>query len=255
MVTGQYSELEWKLRDLTNSDPWGCSLTDMQAFIDDLRHEEERNEVLESIQRRLGDGWRNRYKALNVLDHILKHGPVGFLTLVEERKGQWVELLSDLKTNYEFTDEKGKDQGINVRLKSTSILYLLTDPALLTRTRREEQDRRELMIKRRQEFQQHGNSAVSISSNESVVGKVEAYQELARSSPSQFGNGTNDAQPKKQQEVKRVTPLTQTTGNLLDDPIECNEDDFDDFQSAPSSTIVSPSAEQAKDPFEDLLKL
>lgn len=243
LVTGEYSEIEWKVRQLTNSDEWGCSPTDMQSFLDEVHGEEDRHEVLEAIKRRLQDGtWRNRYKSLNLLDHIIKHGSDPFLRLALEQKEAWLEILGDLKESYEFVDERSKDQGINVRVKSGSIIELLQDSQLLVKTRKEEQEKRELMLKRRQEFKRNGTGSEPVYSGSSATESVDAFRpnvyEEVRGTPSTHGQQT--------------PPFVAAADDF--------DLEFDDFQSAPSSTVQSPVEQPAKsdkpvDPFEDLLKL
>lgn len=269
MVTGEYSEVEWRLRELTNSDPWGCSPTDMQAFLDSLTQAEE-SEVLEALKRRMSEGsWRNRYKSLNLLDHILKHGATTFLRAIREQEWLWIELLEDLKTSFEFVDERGKDQGINVRVKAGNILELLRDQSLLEQTRIAEQEKRALMQKRRQEFQQNGNS-----SGDTLAKSPATWQELPNSTPSPL-NAVKPGQLSPPMPGAGYQPVNgafgitsglvddfddfqsaQSSTAKTDDPLVAvkatatkqDEDEFDDFQSAPPSATP-----QSQDPFADLL--
>lgn len=250
MVTGEYSELEWKVRELTNSDPWGCSPTDMQNFLDELHTRDERHEVLLALQKRLREGvtWHNRYKSLNLLDHILKHGSQHFLSMIQDQQSDWLEILNDLKETYEFVDEKGKDQGINVRVKAKSIVELMQDPELLERTRKEEQERRNLMMKRRQDFRQ----------NETIKNAGRNDESCSTSS---FNDSVESFKPPKEnyQELRGSPSLASKTPTPLAtfSPANVQDDEFDDFQSAESSTAVSPTEKPAApkpaDPFSDLI--
>ena len=70
--------------------------------------------------------WRHTYKALQLVDYLLKSGPesctiaptIGILAHIEEIKAL---------TAFKFYDEDGKDVGLNIRERSKAILALTTD--------------------------------------------------------------------------------------------------------------------------------
>ncbi|PVF96208.1 hypothetical protein CPB86DRAFT_787236 [Serendipita vermifera] len=66
--------------------------------------------------------WRQIYKALQLLEYIIKHGSE---RVVDDARSH----LSTLKMlrNFHYIDEKGKDQGINVRNRAKEIAELLGD--------------------------------------------------------------------------------------------------------------------------------
>ncbi len=235
MVTGEYTEIEWELKELTSSDPWGCSPTEIQTFIDELHSKDQRHEAIQALRKRLAEGttWRNIYKALNVLDHILKHASESFIGMIIEDKHEWNIILAGLNETFEYIDEKGKDQGINVRVKAGSIIELLADSSLLVETRRVEQDKREIMLKRRQEFSQHGNPVRPVSSSPDSW--------IEKPSTANF----------TMLDDKQYSPLDQKSPNLLiEKPTETaktteldDEEEFADFQAA----------EKPTDPFSDLM--
>lgn len=159
MVTGEYTEIQWQVRQLTNSDPWATSPAALQSFIDQLGDQvsESWNEAIDTLRKRLtdeGSNWRNRYKALTFLDHILKHASEEVVQELILADGlDWAGCLEELAVNFTFIDEKGKDEGVNVRVRAGAILELLREPVMLQDVRRQEKERRERLARRRQEFQ------------------------------------------------------------------------------------------------------
>ncbi|WFC98061.1 Epsin-3, clathrin recruitment and traffic between the Golgi and endosome [Malassezia yamatoensis] len=102
------SEIEAKVREATNDDPWGASSTLMQ----EIAQAHDFNEIMPTIFRRFMEkearDWRQIYKALQLLEYIVKHGSE---RVVDEARSH----LSTIKIlrNFHYIDEKGKDQGIN----------------------------------------------------------------------------------------------------------------------------------------------
>ncbi|OCB91075.1 ENTH-domain-containing protein [Sanghuangporus baumii] len=66
--------------------------------------------------------WREIYKALTLLEYIIKHGSE---RVVDDARSH----LSTIKMlrNFHYIDEKGKDQGINVRNRAKELTELLMD--------------------------------------------------------------------------------------------------------------------------------
>lgn len=73
--------------------------------------------------------WRQIYKALQLLEYLVKHGSE---RVVDDAR-QHVSMIKMLR-NFHYTDEKGKDQGINVRNRAKELAELLGD---LDRVRQE----------------------------------------------------------------------------------------------------------------------
>ncbi|XP_073678011.1 uncharacterized protein epn1b isoform X2 [Garra rufa] len=128
-----FSEAEVKVREATSNDPWGPSSSQM-ADISDLTYNVVAcNEILAMLWKRLNDdkNWRHVYKALTLLEYLLKTGS-------DRIPPQSVENLHIIKalTEYRFTDKDGKDQGVNVREKAKIVLVLIEDEE----KRKEERD-------------------------------------------------------------------------------------------------------------------
>ena len=63
------------------------------------------------------------YKALTLLEYLIKNGHE---RVVHNARDHQYELKG--LSHFEYIDEKGKDQGINVRNRSKEIASLLGDP-------------------------------------------------------------------------------------------------------------------------------
>ncbi|KAG5642411.1 hypothetical protein DXG03_002813 [Asterophora parasitica] len=66
--------------------------------------------------------WRQIYKALQLLEYLIKHGSE---RVVDDARSH-VSTIKMLR-NFHYIDDKGKDEGINVRNRSREIVELLSD--------------------------------------------------------------------------------------------------------------------------------
>ncbi|THG98429.1 hypothetical protein EW145_g7425, partial [Phellinidium pouzarii] len=125
------SEMEGKVREATNDDPWGASSTLMQ----EIAQGQQFNEIMPCIYARFMDKearqWHEIYKALQLLEYIVKHGSE---RVVDDARSH----LSTIKMlrNFHYIDDKGKDQGINVRNRAKEISELLMDVERIRNERR-----------------------------------------------------------------------------------------------------------------------
>uniref|UniRef100_A0A8C1SJ92 Zgc:194578 n=1 Tax=Cyprinus carpio TaxID=7962 RepID=A0A8C1SJ92_CYPCA len=128
-----FSEAEVKVREATSNDPWGPSSSQM-ADISDLTYNVVAcNEILGMLWKRLNDdkNWRHVYKALTLLEYLLKTGS----ERIPQQSAENIHIFKAL-TEYRFTDKDGKDQGVNVREKAKIVLVLIEDEE----KRKEERD-------------------------------------------------------------------------------------------------------------------
>ncbi|XP_051520588.1 epsin-1-like isoform X2 [Myxocyprinus asiaticus] len=119
-----FSEAEVKVREATSNDPWGPSSSQM-ADISDLTYNVVAcNEILAMLWKRLNDdkNWRHVYKALTLLEYLLKTGS----DRIPQQSVENIHVIKAL-TEYRFTDKDGKDQGVNVREKAKIVLVLIED--------------------------------------------------------------------------------------------------------------------------------
>ncbi|KAJ7258748.1 hypothetical protein B0H12DRAFT_1201785 [Mycena haematopus] len=116
------SEIEAKVREATNDEPWGASSTLMQ----DIANRPDFNEIMPSIYARFMEKearqWRQIYKALQLLEYLIKNGSE---RVVDDARSH-ISTLKMLR-NFHYIDEKGKDEGLNVRNRSRELVELLSD--------------------------------------------------------------------------------------------------------------------------------
>ncbi|KAI0272899.1 hypothetical protein BGY98DRAFT_1000735 [Russula aff. rugulosa BPL654] len=125
-VVFNVSEMEAKVREATNEDPWGASSTLMQEIAQGTFNFQNFNEIMPCIYSQFMEKearqWRQIYKALQLLEYLIKHGSE---RVVDDARSH----LSTIKMlrSFHYIDEKGKDQGINVRNRSKELVELLAD--------------------------------------------------------------------------------------------------------------------------------
>lgn len=121
------SPMEAKVREATDPDePWGASSTLMQEIAQATHNFQHFNEILPLIWSRFHESearqWRQIYKALTLLEYLVKNGSE---RVVDDARGH-ISTVKMLRS-FHYTDEKGKDQGINVRNRAKEIAELLSD--------------------------------------------------------------------------------------------------------------------------------
>lgn len=84
------------------------------------------NEIMPMIYRRFtekaADEWRQIYKALQLLEYLIKHGSE---RVIDDARSH-LTLLKMLR-QFHFIDQNGKDQGVNVRNRAKELTDLLSD--------------------------------------------------------------------------------------------------------------------------------
>ncbi|KPI41055.1 ENTH domain-containing protein [Cyphellophora attinorum] len=120
------TEMEAKVREATNGDPWGASATLMQEIARGTHNYQQLNEIMPIIYKRFTDKtaeeWRQIYKALQLLEFLVKNGSE---RVVDDARSH-LSLLRMLR-QFHYIDPNGKDQGINVRNRSAELTKLLGD--------------------------------------------------------------------------------------------------------------------------------
>ncbi|XP_036196216.1 epsin-3 isoform X4 [Myotis myotis] len=132
-IVHNYSEAEIKVREATSNDPWGPPSSLMSEIADLTFNTVAFAEVMGMLWRRLNDSgknWRHVYKALTLLDYLLKTGS-------ERVAHQCRENLFTIQTlkDFQYVDRDGKDQGVNVREKVKQVMALLKDEERLRQER------------------------------------------------------------------------------------------------------------------------
>ncbi|KAK0201516.1 hypothetical protein DFS33DRAFT_993518 [Desarmillaria ectypa] len=156
------SEIEAKVREATNDDPWGASSTLMQDIADRTFNYPDFNEIMPSIYSKYMEKearqWRQIYKALQLLEYLIKHGSE---RVVDDARAH-ISTIKMLR-NFHYIDDKGKDEGINVRNRSKEIVELLSDVEKIRLERRKAKTNKHKYIGT-------GNDGLSFSSGGSRYG-------------------------------------------------------------------------------------
>ncbi|XP_037019060.2 epsin-2 isoform X1 [Artibeus jamaicensis] len=124
-IVNNYSEAEIKVREATSNDPWGPSSSLMTEIADLTYNVVAFSEIMSMVWKRLNDhgkNWRHVYKALTLLDYLIKTGS----ERVAQQCRENIFAVQTLK-DFQYVDRDGKDQGINVREKSKQLVALLKD--------------------------------------------------------------------------------------------------------------------------------
>ncbi|XP_029945816.1 epsin-3 isoform X2 [Salarias fasciatus] len=132
-MVNNYTEAEVKVREATSNDHWGPPSSLMSEIADLTYNVVAFTEVMGMIWKRLNDhgkNWRHVYKALTLLDYLIKTG--------SERVAQ--ECTKNIFTiqtlrDFQYIDRDGRDQGINVREKAKQLAALLKDDDKLKKER------------------------------------------------------------------------------------------------------------------------
>ncbi|XP_034062717.1 clathrin interactor 1-like [Gymnodraco acuticeps] len=134
-VVMNYSEIESKVREATNDDPWGPSGQLMGEIAKSTFMYEQFPEVMNMLWTRMlkdnKKNWRRVYKALLLLAYLIRNGSERVVTSAREH-------IYDLRSleNYHLIDESGKDQGINVRQKVKEMVEFVQDDDRLREERK-----------------------------------------------------------------------------------------------------------------------
>ncbi|XP_056262072.1 epsin-3 isoform X2 [Pseudoliparis swirei] len=132
-MVNNFTEAEIKVREATSNDPWGppCSL---MAEIADLTFNAVAfTEVLGMIWKRLNDhgkNWRHVYKAMTLLDYLIKTGS----ERVAQECRENIYTIQTLR-DFQHMDRDGLDQGAHIREKAKHLVALLKDEEKLKKER------------------------------------------------------------------------------------------------------------------------
>ncbi|GMT36043.1 hypothetical protein PFISCL1PPCAC_27340 [Pristionchus fissidentatus] len=130
-----YTEAEQLVRDATNEDPWGPTGPQLKEISHLTYQYDNFHQVMTILWKRMFEdnkyAWRRVYKSLMLLNHLLSHGSERVIASARDHQFQMRSL-----EHYKCTDEKGKDQGINIRHRVKLILELVGDEELLRAERK-----------------------------------------------------------------------------------------------------------------------
>uniref|UniRef100_A0A3B4B7G4 ENTH domain-containing protein n=1 Tax=Periophthalmus magnuspinnatus TaxID=409849 RepID=A0A3B4B7G4_9GOBI len=140
-----YTEIESKVREATNDDPWGPSGQLMSEISRATFMYEHYQEVMGMLWIRMlkenRKNWRRVYKSLLLLSHLIRNGSERVVTSAREH-------LFDLRSleSYHFVDENGKDQGTNVRHKVKELVEFVQDDERLREERKKAKKNRDKYV-------------------------------------------------------------------------------------------------------------
>ncbi|XP_071539794.1 clathrin interactor 1-like [Panulirus ornatus] len=130
-----YTEVEAKVREATNDEAWGPTGPQMQELAQSTFYYEQFPEVMGMLWKRMlqdnRNAWRRTYKSLLLLSYLVRNGSERVVTSAREH-------IYDLRTleNFKFVDEHGKDQGLNIRVKTKDLIDFIQDDNRLREERK-----------------------------------------------------------------------------------------------------------------------
>lgn len=132
-MVNNFTEAEIKVREATSNDPWGPPSSLMSEIADLTFNAVAFAEVMGMIWKRLNDhgkNWRHVYKAMTLLDYLIKTGS----ERVAQECRENIYTIQTLR-DFQYIDRDGRDQGVNVREKAKHLVALLKDEEKLKKER------------------------------------------------------------------------------------------------------------------------
>ncbi|VDN04224.1 unnamed protein product [Thelazia callipaeda] len=127
-----YTEAESKVREATNEDPWGPTGPQMAEIAHMTYQYDAFPEIMSMLWKRMLQDNRNAWRrSLTLLHYLLRNGSERVVSNARDH-------LFEMRTleSYKFMDEKGKDQGLNVRHRATVLFDLIQDDEKLKAERK-----------------------------------------------------------------------------------------------------------------------
>ncbi|XP_058139353.1 epsin-2 isoform X2 [Dasypus novemcinctus] len=203
-IVNNYSEAEIKVREATSNDPWGPSSSLMTEIADLTYNVVAFSEIMSMVWKRLNDhgkNWRHVYKALTLLDYLIKTGS----ERVAQQCRENIFAIQTLK-DFQYVDRDGKDQGVNVREKSKQLAALLKDEERLKAERAQALKTKERMA---QVATGMGSHQVTFGRGSSQPNLSTSYSEQeygkAGGSPASYHGSTS---PRVSSELEQARPQT-----------------------------------------------
>uniref|UniRef100_A0A8C7XF11 Epsin 3a n=1 Tax=Oryzias sinensis TaxID=183150 RepID=A0A8C7XF11_9TELE len=128
-----YTDAEIKVREATCNDPWGPPVSLMSEISDLTFNVVAFADIMRIIWKRLNDNgknWRHVFKALVLLEHLVKTGSERVVKACKEN----IHSIQTLK-DFQYIDRDGHDQGATVREKAKRLASLLRDEEKLKKER------------------------------------------------------------------------------------------------------------------------
>lgn len=257
-VVYNYTDIESKVREATNNEPWGTPSTLMEQISQGSFNYKERTEIIGMLFKRFTEKtsteWRQIYKALQLLEYIIKNGSERFIDDCRSN----LSLVAMLR-DFHYIDSQGNDQGLNVRTRATAIVDLLRDN---DKIRTERKKAKEIASKfkgigsndnvagfsgRTGGFTKSNRKGISISADFDDDNEIRNYHTYDDKSYGEYKEDyiveNKQSNDKKHEQFKEepIADLLDTSNTFENKSFADDEgDEFSDFQSAPvSKTNVS----------------
>ena len=233
-----YTEVEIKVREATSDEAWGPHGSLMQEIAQYTLTYEHYSEVMGMLWKRMfqenKENWRNVYKSLLLLNHLIKNGSEKCVTSAREH-------LYDLRSleSFSYVDENGKDQGINVRIKVKEIIELIQDDDRIREERKKAK-------KNREKFSGYSTSSSSFG------GGSRSYNDFGS-----YSSKSNDLEDKEWRgNTPSISDRITDLKSKVKDIVESSTNPDTDNKSKATDTVYSDSDEDnvRKDPFADSSK-
>jgi len=130
----QYTDVEIKVRDATNNDPWGTKTALLQEIADATHNYEEYPRLFSMLWRRLTDinHVMHVQKALILIEYLLRNGADRFIRDAKQRSRDIQKLKK-----YKHYDQNSEDDAKDARIKAKRVFDLLTNDKLLQEARQQ----------------------------------------------------------------------------------------------------------------------
>lgn len=262
-VAHNYTDAQVKVREATSNDPWGPSSTMMSEIADLTYNMVAFTEIMQMVWKRLNDhgkNWRHVYKALVLLEYLIKTGSEKVAQQCKEN----IYAIQTLK-DFQYLDDN-KDQGINVREKAKALVALLKDDERL-------RNERVRALKAKERFAQ---SAAGIGSDTVYNATRERYDvnsARTRASPVECNNSELEAarpQTAGEEELQLQLALAMSREEAEQEESKSKSDDMRlqlalqkskeesaDDKTVPDSGRIGATASKSNNskPLDDLLDL
>ncbi|TMS36172.1 hypothetical protein L596_003406 [Steinernema carpocapsae] len=236
-----YTEAENKVRDATNEDPWGPTGPQMQEIAHMTFQYDAFPEIMNMLWKRMLQenraAWRRVYKSLILLNYLLKNGSE---RVVGNARDHVYEMRS--LESYKNHDERGKDQGVNIRHRVKLIIELIQDEDLLR------EERKKAKSEGKEKYQGYSKEEMRMgkggSYSSSSMGNIDDWNGRSYKSDN-FSGGYRD-EPSREvnsfnfPDDERNRSESPELGIRETKPVE-DEDEFGEFTEARSTSNSIPS--------------
>lgn len=210
------TDIEIKVEQATNNDPWGPHGTVMGEIAKASYDIDNYKQIMGVVARRLQDteeDWRHVYKSLLLLEFMSKHGPQ---KVVEELVSN-IGVVEKLQ-NFQYKDPKGKDWGLNVRNRAKELANFVLNPDRVRAERAKAKQNESKYTGVSSNDLGGGSGFGSKSSSSSFGGGASALSKLPSSKSSKsYDSKSYDDEP------DRSSGNTKSGGGFADDAVQATK--------------------------------